>query len=256
MGRLEKIVVLTVLFLVAVILGVSLNQGGDSVDPLPAGALAQGETQPDQPQTPGASGAAAQDGPVGVLNTALQQEGAGEPVLLDPAQAGKQEATPAPGAEAAAAIASKPDAAPVAGVLVTTEGLADSLDPDVMIYTWAEGDSFVALAERYFGSRLEVARLRRVNEGRAEADLRVGDRIFVPRRAPEAGELLAKSASAAGQWEGGVYRVENGDMLGKIAKKVYGSASKWRVIYEANRDVLASPDSLEVGMALRIPRLE
>jgi nucleoid-associated protein YgaU len=256
MGRLEKIVVLTVLFLVAVILGVSLNQGGDGVQPKPAESLAQAEPPAVLPQaTPESATGTAPNGPVGTLNTSTGQDIPLTPPVAGTAQPNASSAgatTPAPSTDPTAA----PKSAPAAGTLLTTEGLSESLDPDVMIYTWVEGDSYVALAERYFGSRLEVGRLHRVNEGRAESELRAGDRIFVPRHAAEASELLTKSASAAGQWEGGVYRVESGDMLGKIAKKVYGSASKWRVIYEANRDVLASPDALEVGMALRIPRLE
>jgi nucleoid-associated protein YgaU len=252
MGRLEKIVVLTVLFLVAVILGVSLNQGGDTVDPLPAGLQAKGETsEPAQLEEQAGvppTALSAQIGSQIAGSAAAPQSGdaAAKPeITLAPSPAAGQESAPAAKADPLAA-----------GSLVTSEGLVESLDPEVMIYTWAEGDTFLALAERYFGSRLEVARLRRANEGRAEGELRPGDRIFVPRHAPAAGETLAKDTSAAGQWEGGVYRVENGDMLGKIAKKVYGSASKWRVIYDANRDVLASPDDLEVGMALRIPRVE
>jgi nucleoid-associated protein YgaU len=262
MGRLEKIVVLTVLFLVAVILGVSLNQGGDTVKPKPDESLAQAEPPAALPQSPPESATGtAPVGPVGTLNTSTGKDGILAPTAAGTAQpnapaTGAQTASGARGAAPSAEPSVPAQSAPAAGTLLTTEGLSDSLDPDVMIYTWVEGDSFVALAERYFGSRLEVGRLHRVNEGRAESELRAGDRIFVPRRAAKAGELLAKSASAAGQWEGGVYRVESGDMLGKIAKKVYGSASKWRVIYEANRDVLASPDALEVGMALRIPRLE
>lgn len=256
MGRLEKIVVLTVLFLVAVILGVSLNQGGDTVDPLPAEVMAGA---PGESLSPVAQPAGGKDIPTGALSATISdEEGApAQAPQVEGKSAGTSELplTVQPGAQQqAGAATAKPDTA--AGSLVTSEGLTESLDPEVMIYAWVEGDTFLALAERYFGSRLEVARLRRANEGRAESDLRPGDRIFVPRHAPAAGEILAKDASAAGQWEGGVYRVENGDMLGKIAKKVYGSASKWRVIYDANRDVLASPDDLEVGMALRIPRLE
>jgi len=253
MGRLEKIVVLTVLFLVAVILGVSLNQGGDSGLPQPMDTLSQADPKPATPEPAAEQGDAAQpDGPVGVLST-LTGTNAAQHEAAPNAAAGAPEAGTSPGAPAAA----KPETgAPAAGGLVTLEGLSESLDPDVMIYTWVQGDTYLALAERYFGSRLEVARLRAVNAGRGEAELRPGDRIFVPRRAPAASESLTKSASAAGQWEGGVYRVESGDMLGKIAKKVYGSASKWRVIYDANRDVLASPDDLEVGMPLRIPRLQ
>ena len=52
------------------------------------------------------------------------------------------------------------------------------------------------------------------------------------------------------------YTVQNEDSLSKISLKMYGSAVKWNVIYEANRDVLPSANSLKIGMKLRIPALK
>jgi nucleoid-associated protein YgaU len=161
----------------------------------------------------------------------------------------------AEGAPEAAPEEPAPAPRPEPGRLLTTEGLREGLRPEEMIYTWAEGDTFAVLARRYYGAESQATRLRKANEGRSETTLRAGDRIFVP-VASEATQRLTPSEQAAGQWVGGVYHVEAGDMLGKIAQKVYGSASKWRLIYEANRDVLASPDDLQVGMALRIPKID
>lgn len=52
------------------------------------------------------------------------------------------------------------------------------------------------------------------------------------------------------------YVVKRGDSLSSIAARraIYGKASKWRRIFEANRDILSSPDKLRPGMALKIPR--
>ena len=50
-----------------------------------------------------------------------------------------------------------------------------------------------------------------------------------------------------------VYMVRSDDTLSRISAKVYGDASAWRRIYEANRDVLATPDDLALGMTLVIP---
>ncbi|HEX9780763.1 MAG TPA: LysM peptidoglycan-binding domain-containing protein [bacterium] len=51
------------------------------------------------------------------------------------------------------------------------------------------------------------------------------------------------------------YVVRPGDTLWTIAAKpeIYGKATRWRDIFEANRDVLETPDSLQAGMELRIP---
>jgi nucleoid-associated protein YgaU len=52
---------------------------------------------------------------------------------------------------------------------------------------------------------------------------------------------------------GKTYTVVKGDSLSKIAKREYGDASKWRQIYQANRDVIDNPDLIEPGQDLIIP---
>jgi len=52
------------------------------------------------------------------------------------------------------------------------------------------------------------------------------------------------------------YVVQYEDSLSKISLKMYGSAVKWKLIYEANRDILPSANSLKIGMKLRIPALK
>lgn len=49
------------------------------------------------------------------------------------------------------------------------------------------------------------------------------------------------------------YTVVSGDSLSKIAKKFYGSAKKWRKIFDANRDIIKNPDLIYPGQTLKIP---
>ena len=49
------------------------------------------------------------------------------------------------------------------------------------------------------------------------------------------------------------YTVKKGDSLSKIAKSLYGDASEWRKIFEANRDQIRDPDLIEPGQELKIP---
>lgn len=49
--------------------------------------------------------------------------------------------------------------------------------------------------------------------------------------------------------------VVSGDNLSKIAKKFYGDANKYPVIFEANKPMLSHPDKIYPGQALRIPPL-
>jgi nucleoid-associated protein YgaU len=49
------------------------------------------------------------------------------------------------------------------------------------------------------------------------------------------------------------YTVQSGDSLSKIAKHVYGDASKWQKIFEANRDKIKNPDLIQPGQVLTLP---
>ena len=48
------------------------------------------------------------------------------------------------------------------------------------------------------------------------------------------------------------YKVEKGDTLAKISKKMYGTTKKWKSIAEANN--IKNPKALKVGMTLNIPQ--
>jgi nucleoid-associated protein YgaU len=52
------------------------------------------------------------------------------------------------------------------------------------------------------------------------------------------------------------HTVESGDTLSKIAKKFYGNAMKYPVIFEANKPMLKDPDKIYPGQMLRIPNLD
>ncbi|MDZ7822869.1 MAG: peptidoglycan-binding protein LysM [Ahrensia sp.] len=52
------------------------------------------------------------------------------------------------------------------------------------------------------------------------------------------------------------HTVVKGDNLSKIAKQMYGSASKYPVIFEANKPMLSHPDKIYPGQVLRIPDVE
>ncbi len=67
-------------------------------------------------------------------------------------------------------------------------------------------------------------------------------------------ELVKASTSAK---EPVFYTVKKGDNLSKIAEKQYGKgkASKYTVIFEANKPMLTHPDKIYPGQVLRIPEL-
>ncbi len=49
------------------------------------------------------------------------------------------------------------------------------------------------------------------------------------------------------------YKVKAGDTLSSIAKEVLGSADRWQELYDANRDIIQDPNTIQIGMTLQIP---
>lgn len=65
------------------------------------------------------------------------------------------------------------------------------------------------------------------------------------------GHLL--SCPSVGGIEGKTYAVQSGDTLSKISNRVYGNPSRWKEIYELNRDQLRSAHDLKLGQILKLP---
>ena len=70
--------------------------------------------------------------------------------------------------------------------------------------------------------------------------------------APAAGQAAAAPSAQAPST---FYTVKSGDTLSKIAKECYGNASRYTVIFEANKPMLSDPDKIYPGQSLRIPPL-
>jgi nucleoid-associated protein YgaU len=68
-------------------------------------------------------------------------------------------------------------------------------------------------------------------------------------------QVEAPAGAEAPTAESTFYTVQPGDTLGKIAQQHYGAASKYMVIFEANKPMLTDPDKIKVGQSLRIPPL-
>ena len=61
--------------------------------------------------------------------------------------------------------------------------------------------------------------------------------------------LVVNTPEPESQW----HTVVSVDNLSKIAKKFYGDANKYPVIFEANKPMLTHPDKIYPGQLLRIP---
>ena len=51
----------------------------------------------------------------------------------------------------------------------------------------------------------------------------------------------------------GIYTVQSGDSLSKIAKKYLENANRYNDIFNLNKDILTNPDLIKPGQRLKIP---
>ncbi|MBB6010673.1 peptidoglycan-binding protein LysM [Aquamicrobium lusatiense] len=88
-----------------------------------------------------------------------------------------------------------------------------------------------------------------------KAIIAVGNTLGVSK--VQADELTVTTPDATVK-EAVFYTVKKGDNLSKIAEAHYGKgkASKYTVIFEANKPMLTHPDKIYPGQVLRIPDLE
>jgi nucleoid-associated protein YgaU len=66
-------------------------------------------------------------------------------------------------------------------------------------------------------------------------------------------DVQSGSSSTAPADQPKTYTVQAGDNLTKIARHVYGDGTKWKAIYEANKDKIKNPDLIHPGEVLTLP---
>lgn len=120
------------------------------------------------------------------------------------------------------------------------------------------GDTFSALAEHYYGSAKFTRFLIEKNPQITDPNrLRVGAIVRIPPRPTDGaqrGPTVRKSAAAKTVDGRRTYVVKPGDSFYAIARDVLGDATRWKEVFEMNRQsVRGDPTRLQVGQVLVLP---
>ena len=117
-------------------------------------------------------------------------------------------------------------------------------------YTIKDGDSFALIAREWFGDESRFSDIGLANPLVDPLKLQKGQVIRLPPKDMPRRVVVAPANPAGVR----IHVVGSGESLSEIALAAYGKSSRWREIYEANKDVIG-PDSgkLTVGMELVIP---
>lgn len=121
-------------------------------------------------------------------------------------------------------------------------------------YIVAEGDDLWNIAEKFYGSGFNAYDISVANKISDSSNLEVGIKLIIPQvtpRQPTVGDISAIASSQVTYVED-KYIVQPGDSLSTISQKVYGDIFAWPKIMNANN--LLTPDAIEAGMVLVIPR--
>jgi nucleoid-associated protein YgaU len=95
----------------------------------------------------------------------------------------------------------------------------------------------------------QAAILAAAKERRAKLDAQ----RKVAAEAAAAAETARQEATAKAVIQEQTYTVQAGDNLSKISRDVYGTAARWKDIFNANRDTIKNANLIYAGQVLRIP---
>ncbi|MFN8577084.1 MAG: LysM peptidoglycan-binding domain-containing protein [Candidatus Sericytochromatia bacterium] len=126
------------------------------------------------------------------------------------------------------------------------------------------GESLSDVAKKYLGSPNKYMEIFEANKDKLKNpnDLVIGMTIKVPVSSEQFNkfkeintskpiETIHTTTNNNVQYK--EITVKRGESLGEIALKYLKNSERYMEVFEANRDVLKSPDSLKVGMKLKIP---
>jgi nucleoid-associated protein YgaU len=125
--------------------------------------------------------------------------------------------------------------------------------PEFTEYTVVPGDTFERIARKQLGSSAKAGLIARANPFVDPSRLKPGRTLRIPRD-PE--NISGKTIEIAGRPPAdpaNTYTVESGDTLSGISQRLYGESKYADLIFQANRDKLASKNDLKIGQSLIIP---
>ncbi len=127
-------------------------------------------------------------------------------------------------------------------------------------YKVVANDSLAKIAKQFYGDESKYKVIAEANKIAAPYNLKPGQELVIPELgsaarpapkptpAPGATTATTKPAAAARH-----HKVAAGETLSAISRRYYGTDAKWKLIYEANKAKMKSPDDLQAGTDLVIP---
>jgi nucleoid-associated protein YgaU len=200
----------------------------------------------------------------------ISSEDGGTDVIAPTADAGTDAVpgvtpeNPTPGAASATMDSSSPNAAPSpdpsmangatsdAGAALSTvssgtdsssvASRASSSSGQTEEYAIKEGDTLMRIAFEILGDPLKWKEIYEANREKLSNPNRISSGVVLKVEKPSGDVSIQKS--------GEKYLIKRGDTLGTISKSVYGTPTKWRKIWENNKQLIRNPNKIFAGFYL------
>ena len=144
------------------------------------------------------------------------------------------------------------DTPPTPSTTAATDPAGRRSDDVPRTYQVQPGDTLATIAIKFYGSPQHWIDIATANPFADPRRLQVGQTL----RLPDPDDMLdiANFPVQQPSSRAVTHTIRPGESLYSIAKRYYKNANRWRVIFDANRDVLGSdPDDLQPGTKLVIP---
>jgi len=128
-----------------------------------------------------------------------------------------------------------------------------TIAPRFTDYTVQRGDDMWSIAQKVYGDRDRWDAVAKANPTVDPQRLRVGQVLRVAVDPDNIQGVSVGATPPAPDANPTEHVVAEGETLSGIAKTLYGKATLWRVILDANRHLLDDPQDLRPGMRLLIP---
>lgn len=122
------------------------------------------------------------------------------------------------------------------------------------VYVVEKGDNLWKIAEKRYNDGYAWTKIAKENNLKNVSVIYVGQKLKMPALEVKT-KIVAVANDSNSKIEAGEYKVVRGDNLWKISVRAYGDGYKWVNVYKENKAKLNSPNLLEIGMVLNIPKL-
>lgn len=168
-----------------------------------------------------------------------------------------------PGQAQGASPQQNPNTRTVFGVTPPHESASRPIEPRKHVI--ADGDTLVAIADKYYGDSRKVDIILAANpKVRNPRNLKIGTELIIPPAetsgvkastgATDVSQIATKKPAEARTASARTYTVQSGDTLYSISQRVYGSGVRWEEILKNNKSLLrGDPKRLSPGMTLQLP---